>query len=202
MTLVINSFTFKIFQMTKIHLKTVLNGGTISLKSLPYQKIDPEYLANMANNPNIAKWLGHRFPTPYTKKDAIFFLKQSKSDWEAQEEYVFGIFLNTKYIGNIWISPDNQNRIFTNLGYWIAKDFEGNGYAERAVELLSKFCFRKLYARKIEASVYEGNLASIKVLSKNGFLLEGVKRKNYLLKNGQVLDKYIYGKLNTKMIDK
>lgn len=163
--------------MIKISLKTVLKDGVICLKALPSQKIDPEDLAKMANDYNIAKWLGHRFPNPYTKKDAIAFLKKAKSDWEIGEEYVFGIFVKDKYIGDIGISTDHQNNIVQNLGYWIGKEFEGKGYTTRAVELLSKFCFRKLFVRKIEAGVYEGNIASMKILLKNGFVLEGTKKK-------------------------
>lgn len=63
--------------MKKISLETVLKDGIVSLKPLPSQKIDTDYLAEMANYYSIAKWLGHRFPNPYTKKDAIDFLKKA-----------------------------------------------------------------------------------------------------------------------------
>ncbi len=188
--------------MKKVPLNTVLKDGVICLKALSSQKIDAEDLAKMANDYSIAKWIGHRFPNPYTKKDAIAFLKNVKQDWESGEEYVFGIFIKDKYIGNIGISTDNENNIVKNLGYWVGKEFEGNGYTSRAVELLSKFCFRKLFVRKIEAGVYEGNLASMKILLKNEFVIEGTKKQNYLLKNGQALDQILFGKLNKKMIDK
>jgi [ribosomal protein S5]-alanine N-acetyltransferase len=55
--------------------------------------------------------------------------------------------------------------------------------------------FDTLKVRKIEAGIFEGNIGSQKVLQKNGFKMEGTKRKNQMFRTGEILDSIIFGLL-------
>jgi ribosomal-protein-alanine N-acetyltransferase len=55
------------------------------------------------------------------------------------------------------------------LGYWIASARWGRGWMSEAIGLSAHLCFEHLGARRLYASVFEGNHASRRVLEKNGF---------------------------------
>lgn len=63
-----------------------------------------------------------------------------------------------------------------------------------AVRQICDTAFRGQDIIRITGLVYEPNTASRKVLEKNGFVLEGVM-KNAVIKNGNIYDLCIYGKL-------
>jgi RimJ/RimL family protein N-acetyltransferase len=55
------------------------------------------------------------------------------------------------------------------LGYWIAHAHWGRGWMSEAIGLCAHLCFEHLGARRLYASVFEGNHASRRVLEKNAF---------------------------------
>lgn len=62
------------------------------------------------------------------------------------------------------------------LGYWIAVDRWGRGYASEAIRLVSWLCFTRLRAVLLYANVFVGNDASRRVLEKSDFELDHVSR--------------------------
>ena len=81
------------------------------------------------------------------------------------------------------------------LGYWVAENFTGRGFARASVRAASDFCFSGLGLHRVEAAVQSDNSASIKVLQASGFTCEGTARE--LLKiNGAWRDHDIYGRLS------
>ena len=62
------------------------------------------------------------------------------------------------------------------------------------VRVYVDYAFIQLDLAKLTAHTFEFNLASARVLEKNGFKLEGRLRK-HLLKDGQLIDARFYGLL-------
>ncbi|NCB75070.1 MAG: N-acetyltransferase [Clostridia bacterium] len=69
------------------------------------------------------------------------------------------------------------------LGYTIAPDYQGRGYASEAVRAVIDFLFFSLGKHRITASVDPGNLKSINLLEKIGFRKEAHFVKSYLMNN-------------------
>lgn len=63
-----------------------------------------------------------------------------------------------------------------------------------AVRRICELGFSELNILRITGLVYAPNLASRRVLEKNGFLQEGMQ-KNAVYKDGKVYDLCLYGKL-------
>ncbi len=63
------------------------------------------------------------------------------------------------------------------LGYWIAPEFRGRGYATEAARAMCDVGFRVLRLHRIEASALARNRASLRVLHKAGLRREGVLRQ-------------------------
>jgi len=63
------------------------------------------------------------------------------------------------------------------LGYWIGKPHAGRGYMTEAVRATVAFAFETLNLHRLEAATMPNNLASIRVLERNGFRREGYARR-------------------------
>ena len=66
--------------------------------------------------------------------------------------------------GNHWWGEGSAE-----LGYWVAEEFHGNGYATDACKILIKRAFEDLNIQRIFASYKKENMASKRVLEKLGF---------------------------------
>ena len=80
-------------------------------------------------------------------------------------------------------------RLFQNayIGYQLFAGYTGHGYMTEAVDIALRYAFGELGLHRIEASVQPRNVASIAVLRRNGFVMEGVSRR-YLKINGRWRD--------------
>ena len=60
------------------------------------------------------------------------------------------------------------------IGYGIAEDYQGSGYATEAVSTIVDWALQQSCVSRIEAEAEEENIASIKVLEKCGFVRNGI----------------------------
>lgn len=153
---------------------------------------DAPSIARYANNSKIARYLRDLFPHPYALKDAEGFISKVMN---LVPPTVFAIADSNEAIGSIglMIGMDVHRRT-AELGYWLAEPFWGRGIMSRAVELLTDYAFEEYNLNRIYAEPYSTNPASIRVLEKSGFHLEGVMRAN-VIKAGKTLDQCLYAKL-------
>ena len=80
------------------------------------------------------------------------------------------------------------------LGYWMGEAHAGKGNMTRAVRLVVSWGFQHLGLHRIEAACLLGNLASARLLEKNGFTYEGEAR-GYLRINGAWQDHKLFALL-------
>lgn len=66
-----------------------------------------------------------------------------------------------------------QSRGFVEIGYGVEEKYEGNGYATEGVKGLCDWAFSTNQVVSIEAETEPDNIASQKVLQKNGFTATG-----------------------------
>jgi len=63
------------------------------------------------------------------------------------------------------------------FGYWIGKPFTGQGFMTEAVRAAVGYGFETLHLHRLEAATMPNNVASIRVLERNGFRREGYARR-------------------------
>lgn len=83
---------------------------------------------------------------------------------------------------NNWVAYDHSAII----GYELAPDFWGKGYATEAIQKIITTAYKDelpIRVNRIEASVVPGNIGSEKVLKKNGFIFEGCLREKAFWNN-------------------
>ncbi|MDT7828060.1 GNAT family protein [Pricia sp. S334] len=154
---------------------------------------DKTQIALLANNKKIWDNVRDAFGHPYTEKNAEEFIqRQAKSDTED----VFAIDCQGELCGLIGLILQNDiYRKSAEIGYWIGEPFWGKGIVTKAIELITIYAFDKLILIRIFAGVFEYNVASMRVLEKNGFQKEGIAKKA-VFKNGEFWDEHRYGLLS------
>jgi RimJ/RimL family protein N-acetyltransferase len=155
----------------------------------PWNISDLDSLVKYANNWNIAKNLTDKFPFPYSENSGRAFIEFSTKD---DPIHIFAIDINGQAVGGIGIHPqDDIHRKNAELGYWLAEPFWGKGVISNAVKQSVDFAFDTFHIDRVFARPFGTNLASQKVLEKNGFVLEG-RFEKVLFKNNEYLDELIY----------
>jgi [ribosomal protein S5]-alanine N-acetyltransferase len=163
----------------------------LTLRAWQYTDID--HLAKLANNKAIWNNLRDYFPHPYTRADANKWIRSHSSKRSSTH---YAIIVNGELAGAISIIPkEDIYRKSAEIGYWIGEAYWRKGIATMAVEQVLRI-FHDTHPDiiRIFAEVFAENIASMKVLQKNGFILESV-RKNAVVKNGIVSDDTVWVKL-------
>jgi ribosomal-protein-alanine N-acetyltransferase len=163
----------------------------MKVKLRPWQMSDAGRLAHLANNPNIAKFMRNVFPHPYSIDHAKVFLETATKDTPVK---VFAITVNDEVIGGTGIHP--QEDIFANnaeIGYWIGEAYWGKGYMSEAIQLITDHAFKNFTMNRVWLRIFGNNPRSMKVAEKAGYTFEA-KFEKTLLKNGELLDEYIYAR--------
>ena len=151
---------------------------------------DVEALQKHADNPNVYSFLTDRFPHPYTMEVAINWVNLML---QQEPLLIFVIAVDDNLIGVIGIEMrDDVYRKAPLLGYWLAEEYWGRGIMTEVVKLVAGYAFENLDIVRLQSGVLANNPGSMRVLEKAGFLKEGVLRNN-IIKNGVVMDEYIYG---------
>jgi ribosomal-protein-alanine N-acetyltransferase len=130
----------------------------------PWVAGDAAALRRHADNPNVARYLLPRFPTPYTDDDVREWLEGGglrPENW--------AIEVDGEACGGLGIHPDEDER-GAEIGYWLGEAYWGRGIVTDAVRAAVAHAFGILGIERLYARVYEGNGASMRVLEHNGFV--------------------------------
>jgi RimJ/RimL family protein N-acetyltransferase len=145
-----------------------------------------------ANNINIWNNLRNYFPYPYTEDTGKEWLDKTIG---ATPIVNLAIELDGEAIGGIGLVLNSDVYVYSaEVGYWLAEEHWGKGIATEAVRQMVEYTFYYFDIIRLYAEVFETNKASMRVLEKNGFYLEGVRRKA-VFKNEKLIDDYIWVKL-------
>lgn len=129
-----------------------------------------------------------------TKKE----LNEKISDFSKKKPFgeCFAIEVEGKFAGYIEIHDLNKKyqEHKCGIGYCVHPKFRGKGLAPSSLKILADYTFKKYKVKRIEAGVRTFNKASIRVLEKAGFKLEGTMKK-YYYRNGKYLDSMIWARV-------
>jgi RimJ/RimL family protein N-acetyltransferase len=157
-----------------------------------FNKSDTSDLAKSINNKKIIQNLATA-PYPYTKKDAVWWINQNIYG-RNKDKLNLVIDLEGELAGSIGITslvPGHKG----SLGYWLAEEHWGKGIMTEVARVFTDYCFKEFKLIRIYGSVYDWNLASARVIEKNGFVKECILRKNVKNLFGRIGDEWVYGKV-------
>ena len=102
-----------------------------------------------------------------------------------------------RLIGNCGVRRKPENDLEADIGYELAPEYWGRGYATEAALAMVDFGFRELELHRISSWCIADNTASARVLELVGLKPEGRLRENEYFK-GQWWDTLLYGVLKTE----
>jgi len=149
---------------------------------------DLDFLTELVNDPEV--WPSLAATQPKTRNEEREFV-ESLAD---SDEVHLLICHDGDPAGVIGLNNVNQAWGLAELGYMIAPDAWGNGYATDAARRLVQYGFEDLRLHKVKASAYENNPASQRVVEKVGFEEEGLFRDHAYVR-GEYVDVHRYGLL-------
>ena len=157
-----------------------------------YQIEIAKQYAEYRNNPIIFDNGYDKVPNPFTLKDAKEFINLQLKKELPQRKL---IYWKGQFVGEIGIEiKEDVFRLSAEMGYFIGEPFWGKGIASKAIKLMTDYVFNNFNIIRIEAGVFDFNRPSMRVLEKNDFNLESIKR-NAVIKNGKIINDHIWVKL-------
>ncbi len=157
-----------------------------------WKPADRDSLLVNANNRNVWRNLGERFPHPYTESDAdqwFSFLA------EIVEPTHWAIEVDGCAVGGVGVDLGEMEHVRSgHFGYWLGETYWGRGIMSAAVQAASDYAISHYGLVRLEAPVFKWNPASMRVLEKCGFVREGVLRRS-VFKDGEIIDSVLYAKV-------
>ena len=134
---------------------------------------DAEAILSLRSNDEVMKYI----PRPYlkTKEDALELIAMFDDKIENSIGINWGIsFLNEpeKIIGIIGYYRMKPEHYRAEVGYMLFPEYNGKGIVSEALQKVVEYGFNEMKLHSIEAILDPENLASEKVLLKNGFVKE------------------------------
>lgn len=144
-----------------------------------------------ANDRAVARQLRDRFPHPYQPAHALGFLQ-----WAGQQpvETVWAIAVDEAAVGGVGLQlGQDVERVSAEIGYWLGQAHWGRGLATGAVRAVTEYAFAHFDLSRIFAVPFADNTASVRVLEKAGYVLEGQLRQS-AIKHGVLRDQRLYAR--------
>jgi ribosomal-protein-alanine N-acetyltransferase len=126
-------------------------------------------------------------------------LQRYMRDQQADVGYAFLIFRegDGALVGGVTLNNVRRGVSQTaSLGYWMGAPFARQGYMSAALSTLVPFAHGALHLKRIEAACLPHNVASVRLLEKQGFTREGYARR-YLCIAGEWQDHLLFARLNS-----
>jgi ribosomal-protein-alanine N-acetyltransferase len=163
----------------------------------PVTPADAKELAALyrANREFLAPFEPERPEGFYTAKGQRERLEGLERDAAAGAGWRFAIVDDGAIVGTINVSDVIRGPLqVAEVGYWVAREHNGRGLATQAVADVVEFAFGEAGLHRLEAGTLPDNLASQRVLEKNGFERFGFARK-LLLIGGEWRDHVLFERI-------
>ena len=156
-----------------------------------WTKDDIKELMNLMNRAD-RSYLSNGLPYPYTDDNAQWWLNMV-ADKDGKDGLYRAVIVDGKIVG--MVALEKKSDVYekdADISYLLMTEYWGKGITTQAVQELCEEAFEKLDIIRITGSLFGENEVSKKVLTKAGFVLEGVMR-NAVYKNDRVMDLCHYG---------
>jgi len=161
-----------------------LRGEGIELRTI--EKEDAEFLAASVNDPAVRNSMSMTDPVSVGSEDEWI-----ESLWEEDDVHLL-LCDDGEPVGNVSLHHLRDRHGTAEIGYWVAPDHQGQGYATSATRLILDYAFNERGLARVGGRAFATNEASQRVLEKAGFVEEGLTRQDVFLR-GERVDTVDYG---------
>jgi RimJ/RimL family protein N-acetyltransferase len=167
---------------------------TTRLRLRRFQPEDAPALAAYRSDPAVARYQG--WSAPVTPQYAAALVREFASGDPGQPgwfQYAVELTAEGCLVGDVGVCL-HENRMQAELGFTLAAERQGHGYATEAVRAVLGDLFERRGLHRVSAECDARNLASARLLERLGFRQEGRRPANTWIK-GEWTDDLLYGLL-------
>jgi RimJ/RimL family protein N-acetyltransferase len=159
-----------------------------------FELSDTYWVYEASLDPQLAHFV--ELPHPYQVAHARHFVEAvAMGGWITGERAEFAVQAGEKPVGRIGLGlgPGSGE-----IGYWLAPEGRGHGYATEAARAVCQWAFDRLRLEIIEWRAEVGNVASRRVAERVGFTVEATLRRR-LFHRGERVDTWVGSLLPTEL---
>ena len=165
----------------------------------PVRPTDAEALAARRNDPSVAEF--QTWVPPYTLEQAEALVAETGSiDGPTDDAWWMATVTaaddDATILGDVVVRLGWNGRT-AEIGYSLARDAWGHGYAVEAASALVEYLFTELGVHRVEGMLHPDNRASAMVLERVGMLFEGHTKGSFWV-GDVVSDDWLYGMTRTE----
>jgi RimJ/RimL family protein N-acetyltransferase len=115
-----------------------------------------------------------------SEQEAEIVVRQFAVEWSARNCFFMGVFdkQTDEFVAQVYIGPVNWEVPEFEIGFFVDKDYEGQGYVTEAVKAAMAFIFEHLKAHRVRMQCDDTNERSWRVAERCGMVREGHLREN------------------------
>ena len=149
-----------------------IKSARLTLRVLSPTKENASMLLDIINKNRdyLMEWQGH-FGELKTVNDVVAYLTKRADQIKNNQGMCFYIFHNNSIIGRIRFFGIENNAC--EIGYWLIKSANGNGFMSEALQALETELFKFGFS-KITLDIDNGNTHSENLAKRNGYKLEKI----------------------------
>jgi RimJ/RimL family protein N-acetyltransferase len=163
---------------------TELKTARLLLRAHEEQDVEP--VVAMFRDELSKRWLSA--PQPYTVEEGRRWCTSTANMLRAMGDGIHWAITDAhsgRYLGGIGAKGTDWLSRSTEIGYAMAPEARGHGYATEALRTVSEWILREHAFNRVQLFAATGNAASQRVAEKAGFVREGVARNSGFTHHGQ-----------------
>ena len=125
----------------------------------------------------LQRWMPWATPTP-TPEQSESWCRHAASDFLGRKQLPMLLFRRDDgtFVGSSGMHAVDWNVPRFEIGYWVRRRLEGQGFVTEAAAAFTRFAFETLRAQRVEIRTDDRNERSWRVAERLGYRLEGVLR--------------------------
>jgi RimJ/RimL family protein N-acetyltransferase len=128
---------------------------------------------------------------------ALRFIRSRAQGWRRGDMASYAVVEQGAVRGHIAVALPDPRMHEGRVGYWVLPEYRGRGVATRALEAVSRWCFRDLGLYRLELTHDVGNGASCVVAQRCEYSFEGLLRGGRVDLWGVPRDMHLHARIAT-----
>jgi RimJ/RimL family protein N-acetyltransferase len=159
-----------------------------------FRATDADTLAAYRSDPEVARYQSWDAPFPVERaRRVVAVLAAGEPDRPGWFQYAVERAADRAHIGDVGVNL-HENRLQAEIGFTLARPYQGQGYAAEAVHVVLDRLFTVQGLHKVSAECDARNVRSARLLERAGFTCEGRLREHTWAK-GEWTDDLWFGLL-------
>jgi ribosomal-protein-serine acetyltransferase len=171
-------------------LYTILDEVS-ELRLLQYYQSQALYDLIKRNREHLERWMPW-IDDQESERDVLRFIRDAMQAFSQGEQLPLTIWHQRDLAGMVGLYEINHHHRKAQIGYWLGKEFQGNGLANMSIRALLVHAFMELGLNRVEIRVADNNTRARAVPERLWFKLEGILRKAFVVRE-DVQDVALYG---------